>query len=171
MSDLVSINVNIFLRSAVKAVGFFVFMFGLSWRLTLVTLMGFPFIAVVSKVYGEYYKVGTHARTLTGVRGLLQGGHACRETGRNDEFGIKIKLHQVFSRRFFPKRLTTNHINTDCGVNHARQQHPMQSRIRSQTCTVRTVWRNRVLLQEKAVSCDTLPMQGIGLVGFCILLK
>ena len=60
-----SINVNIFLRSAVKAVGFFVFMFGLSWRLTLVTLMGFPFIAVVSKVYGEYYKVGTHARTHT----------------------------------------------------------------------------------------------------------
>ncbi|CAL8335612.1 unnamed protein product [Gadus morhua 'NCC'] len=56
VSDLVSINVNIFLRSAVKAVGFFVFMFGLSWRLTLVTLMGFPFIAVVSKVYGEYYK-------------------------------------------------------------------------------------------------------------------
>ncbi|XP_059920892.1 ATP-binding cassette sub-family B member 9 isoform X2 [Gadus macrocephalus] len=56
VSDLVSVNVNIFLRSAVKAVGFFVFMFGLSWRLTLVTLMGFPFIAVVSKVYGDYYK-------------------------------------------------------------------------------------------------------------------
>ncbi|CAL8262477.1 unnamed protein product [Boreogadus saida] len=56
VSDLVSINVNVFLRSAVKAVGFFVFMFGLSWRLTLVTLMGFPFIAVVSKVYGDYYK-------------------------------------------------------------------------------------------------------------------
>uniref|UniRef100_A0A8C6MBG5 ATP-binding cassette, sub-family B (MDR/TAP), member 9 n=1 Tax=Nothobranchius furzeri TaxID=105023 RepID=A0A8C6MBG5_NOTFU len=28
----------------------------MSWKLTLVTVMGFPFIALVSKVYGEYYK-------------------------------------------------------------------------------------------------------------------
>jgi ATP-binding cassette subfamily B (MDR/TAP) protein 9 len=45
----------------VKGIGFFIFMFGISWKLTLVTIMGFPFIAVISKVYGEYYKV--HART------------------------------------------------------------------------------------------------------------
>uniref|UniRef100_A0A4W6G6D8 ABC-type oligopeptide transporter ABCB9 n=1 Tax=Lates calcarifer TaxID=8187 RepID=A0A4W6G6D8_LATCA len=56
VSDLISQNVNIFLRSTIKGAGFFIFMFGMSWKLTLVTIMGFPFVAVVSKVYGEYYK-------------------------------------------------------------------------------------------------------------------
>ncbi|XP_041955795.1 ATP-binding cassette sub-family B member 9 [Alosa sapidissima] len=56
VSDLISLNVNLFLRSFIKAVGFFIFMFGMSWKLTLVTIMGFPYIAVVSKMYGEYYK-------------------------------------------------------------------------------------------------------------------
>ncbi|KAL7836254.1 hypothetical protein AOLI_G00275380 [Acnodon oligacanthus] len=56
VSDLISQNVNLFLRSFVKAVGFLIFMFGMSWKLSLVTLMGFPYIAVVSKLYGQYYK-------------------------------------------------------------------------------------------------------------------
>ncbi|XP_071338055.1 ABC-type oligopeptide transporter ABCB9 isoform X2 [Trachinotus anak] len=56
VSDLISQNVNIFLRSAIKGAGVFIFMFRMSWKLTLVTIMGFPFIALVSKLYGEYYK-------------------------------------------------------------------------------------------------------------------
>ncbi|XP_066509586.1 ATP-binding cassette sub-family B member 9 [Hoplias malabaricus] len=56
VSDLISQNVNLFLRSFVKGVGFFVFMFGMSWKLSLVTIMGFPYIAVISKLYGQYYK-------------------------------------------------------------------------------------------------------------------
>ncbi|KAI9534237.1 ATP-binding cassette sub- B member 9 [Dissostichus eleginoides] len=56
VSDLISNNINVFLRSIVKGIGFFIFMFGMSWKLTLVTIMGFPFIAVVSKLYGDYYK-------------------------------------------------------------------------------------------------------------------
>ncbi|KAM7019022.1 ABC-type oligopeptide transporter ABCB9 [Tautogolabrus adspersus] len=56
VSDLISQNVNIFLRSTIKGAGFFIFMFGMSWKLTLVTVMGFPFIALVSKLYGKYYK-------------------------------------------------------------------------------------------------------------------
>ncbi|XP_013870166.1 ABC-type oligopeptide transporter ABCB9 [Austrofundulus limnaeus] len=56
VSDLISQNVNVFLRSTIKGSGFFIFMFKMSWKLTLVTVMGFPFIALVSKVYGEYYK-------------------------------------------------------------------------------------------------------------------
>lgn len=56
VSDLISQNVNIFLRSVIKGVGFFIFMFGMSWKLTLVTVMGFPFIGLVSKLYGNYYK-------------------------------------------------------------------------------------------------------------------
>ncbi|XP_078480378.1 ABC-type oligopeptide transporter ABCB9 [Lampetra planeri] len=56
VSDLISQNVNVFLRSTIKGAGFFIFMFGMSWKLTLVTIMGFPFIALVSQLYGEYYK-------------------------------------------------------------------------------------------------------------------
>lgn len=57
VSDLISQNVNVFLRSVIKGTGFVIFMFRMSWKLTLVTMMGFPFIALVSKLYGEYYKV------------------------------------------------------------------------------------------------------------------
>ncbi|KAG9487673.1 hypothetical protein GDO78_007464, partial [Eleutherodactylus coqui] len=56
MSDVVSENVNIFLRSCVKAVGVIVFMFSLSWQLSLLTFLGFPIIMLVSRVYGKYYK-------------------------------------------------------------------------------------------------------------------
>ncbi|CAL1615051.1 unnamed protein product [Knipowitschia caucasica] len=56
VSDLVSQNLNVLLRSVVKATGFCIFMFGMSWKLTLVSLMGFPFIGLVSQVYGDYFK-------------------------------------------------------------------------------------------------------------------
>ncbi|KAG8456058.1 hypothetical protein GDO86_002020 [Hymenochirus boettgeri] len=56
VSDVVSENVNVFLRSLVKAVGVIVFMFSLSWQLSLLTFMGFPIIVLVSRVYGKYYK-------------------------------------------------------------------------------------------------------------------
>lgn len=57
VSDLISQNVNIFLRSSIKGAGDFIFMCGMSWKLSLVTIMGFPLIALVSKLYGEFYKV------------------------------------------------------------------------------------------------------------------
>ncbi|XP_058491338.1 ATP-binding cassette sub-family B member 9 [Solea solea] len=56
VSDLITQNVNIFLRSTIKAVGFLFFMFGISWKLSLVAIMGFPFIGLVSQLYGDYYK-------------------------------------------------------------------------------------------------------------------
>uniref|UniRef100_A0A7N6BKH8 ABC-type oligopeptide transporter ABCB9 n=1 Tax=Anabas testudineus TaxID=64144 RepID=A0A7N6BKH8_ANATE len=56
MSDLISENVNIFLTSTIKGAGLFIFMFRISWKLTMVFIMGFPVIALISKLYGEYYK-------------------------------------------------------------------------------------------------------------------
>ncbi|XP_073442154.1 ABC-type oligopeptide transporter ABCB9 isoform X4 [Dendrobates tinctorius] len=56
VSDVVSENVNVFLRSCVKAVGVIVFMFSLSWQLSMLTFLGFPIILLVSRVYGRYYK-------------------------------------------------------------------------------------------------------------------
>lgn len=64
VSDLISQNVNVFLRSSIKAAGHFVFMFGMSWKLTLVAIMGFPFIGLVSQLYGEYYKVRMFVRHI-----------------------------------------------------------------------------------------------------------
>ncbi|XP_007448746.1 PREDICTED: ATP-binding cassette sub-family B member 9 isoform X2 [Lipotes vexillifer] len=56
VSDLVSQNINIFLRNTVKVTGVVVLMFSLSWQLSLVTFMGFPIIMMVSDIYGKYYK-------------------------------------------------------------------------------------------------------------------
>ncbi|XP_075390489.1 ABC-type oligopeptide transporter ABCB9 [Tenrec ecaudatus] len=56
VSDLVSQNINIFLRNTVKVTGVVAFMFSLSWQLSLVTFMGFPIIMMVSDIYGKYYK-------------------------------------------------------------------------------------------------------------------
>ncbi|CAO2629638.1 ABC-type oligopeptide transporter ABCB9, partial [Lemmus lemmus] len=68
VSDLVSQNINIFLRNTVKVTGVVVFMFSLSWQLSLVTFMGFPIIMMVSNIYGKYYKsVGSV------YSGLMQG--------------------------------------------------------------------------------------------------
>ncbi|XP_072271896.1 ABC-type oligopeptide transporter ABCB9 [Pyxicephalus adspersus] len=56
VSNVVSENVNVFLRNVVKSVGVIVFMFSLSWQLSLLTFLGFPIIMLVSRVYGKYYK-------------------------------------------------------------------------------------------------------------------
>nr|XP_033810188.1 ATP-binding cassette sub-family B member 9 [Geotrypetes seraphini]XP_033810189.1 ATP-binding cassette sub-family B member 9 [Geotrypetes seraphini] len=56
MSDVISENVNVFLRGLVKMVGVVIFMFSLCWQLSLVTFMGFPIILLISQAYGKYYK-------------------------------------------------------------------------------------------------------------------
>ncbi|XP_043924853.1 ABC-type oligopeptide transporter ABCB9 [Protopterus annectens] len=56
ISDIVSQNVNVFLRSALKAAGVCAFMVSLSWQLFIVTCVTFPIILLVSELYGNYYK-------------------------------------------------------------------------------------------------------------------
>ncbi|XP_063397475.1 ABC-type oligopeptide transporter ABCB9-like [Mytilus trossulus] len=56
MTDTVTLNMNIFTRNLILSVGIIVFMFKLSWRLSLLTLIAFPIVLGVSKVYGEYYR-------------------------------------------------------------------------------------------------------------------
>uniref|UniRef100_A0A0N4ZH60 Arginyl-tRNA synthetase n=1 Tax=Parastrongyloides trichosuri TaxID=131310 RepID=A0A0N4ZH60_PARTI len=55
MSSVISTNFNVFLRSGVMMIGSFIFMFVMSWRLTLVTFILIPLVGFVSKVYGAYY--------------------------------------------------------------------------------------------------------------------
>lgn len=52
VSDSVSLNLNIMVRSATQAAIVLSFMFAASWRLTVVTFTIIPLVGAVSKVYG-----------------------------------------------------------------------------------------------------------------------
>jgi ATP-binding cassette, subfamily B (MDR/TAP), member 9 len=59
MSDQISLNVNVFLRSVVQACGVLFFMFRINVKMSIVTFASVPAVSILSKGYGEYY------RTLT----------------------------------------------------------------------------------------------------------
>ena len=56
MSDQISLNVNVFLRSVVQAIGVLFFMFRISIKMSVVTFTSVPAIVVLSKLYGDYYR-------------------------------------------------------------------------------------------------------------------
>mmetsp|Transcript_13991 Transcript_13991/g.21473 ORF Transcript_13991/g.21473 Transcript_13991/m.21473 type:complete len:1008 (+) Transcript_13991:107-3130(+) len=56
VGDQVTLNVNVFLRSFVQAIGVLVFMFLVSWRLTMLVLLSVPAITVMSKLYGAFMR-------------------------------------------------------------------------------------------------------------------
>jgi ABC-type multidrug transport system fused ATPase/permease subunit len=56
VGDQVSLNVNFFLRNLVQAVGTLLFMFYLSWKLSVVAFVSVPLIVIISKYYGEYIR-------------------------------------------------------------------------------------------------------------------
>lgn len=56
MGEQVSLNINVFLRNVVTAVGVCIVMFRLSWKLTVLSLIGIPVVAVISDVYGKYFQ-------------------------------------------------------------------------------------------------------------------
>ena len=49
-------NVNIFLRSTVRALGVLIFMFVISWQLSLLAFITIPAVSVLSKWYGRYIR-------------------------------------------------------------------------------------------------------------------
>ena len=71
MSDTIGLNCNIFLRNIIKATGVCIFMFALSWRMSLLTFMGLPIVFAVSEVYGNYYKVNYFLAYLTITYALI----------------------------------------------------------------------------------------------------
>lgn len=56
VGDQVTLNVNVFLRSLVQAVGVLAFMFVVSWQLSLLAFISVPVITVLSKWYGNYVR-------------------------------------------------------------------------------------------------------------------
>jgi ABC-type multidrug transport system fused ATPase/permease subunit len=68
VGDQVALNVNVFLRSAISVIGCLVFMFSLSWRLTLLAFCTVPPIIVVSMVYGKFVQtLSKRSQTLLAV--------------------------------------------------------------------------------------------------------
>jgi len=56
VGDQVTLNINVFLRSFVQAVGVLIFMFLVSWQLTLLVFVSVPLITLSSKIYGQFMK-------------------------------------------------------------------------------------------------------------------
>ena len=56
VGDQVTLNVNVFLRSLVQAIGVLIFMAILSWQLTLVAFISVPAITLLSRWYGDYIR-------------------------------------------------------------------------------------------------------------------
>jgi len=56
VGDQVSLNVNVFLRSTVQAIGVLLFMFMISWQLTLLAFVSVPAITLMSTVYGNFIR-------------------------------------------------------------------------------------------------------------------
>lgn len=66
MSDQVGLNINVLLRNCVQSAGTCVFMFKLSWKLSIVTLMGLPLVAFISDKFGDQYqKLSTQVQEAT----------------------------------------------------------------------------------------------------------
>ncbi|XP_074826849.1 uncharacterized protein LOC141998117 [Natator depressus] len=76
MSRSVPANANIFLRSLVKALGLYGFMLGLSWRLTLLTLVETPLTMAAQNLYDA-----RHQAVLRAIQdSLARSGEVVRES-------------------------------------------------------------------------------------------
>ena len=49
VGDQVTLNVNVFLRSVVQAIGVLIFMFVLSWQLSIIAFISVPVVTALSK--------------------------------------------------------------------------------------------------------------------------
>lgn len=56
IGDGITYNLNVFLRSIVKVIGCLFFMINLSVRLSIVTLISIPIIAIISELFGDMYR-------------------------------------------------------------------------------------------------------------------
>nr|XP_028573572.1 antigen peptide transporter 2-like [Podarcis muralis] len=96
MSRWVPLNANIFLRSLFKVCGLCAFMLGLSWRLTLLTLVEVPVMLAAQKVYDARYKVLLQAIQDS----LARSGEVVRETVSSVETVRSFATEEEESERY-----------------------------------------------------------------------
>ena len=56
VGDQVTLNVNVFLRSLVQVIGVLIFMFKLSWQLSMLAFISVPVITILSRWYGQFVR-------------------------------------------------------------------------------------------------------------------
>ena len=56
VGDTVCLNINVFLRSLVQAIGVLLFMFLVSWQLSILAFISVPVLTVLSKWYGNFLR-------------------------------------------------------------------------------------------------------------------
>lgn len=57
MAKTVCLNVNVMLRTLIKALGVVYFMMNLSWKLTCLVLMEVPVTGLIQNIYNKHYQV------------------------------------------------------------------------------------------------------------------
>ncbi|XP_074873732.1 antigen peptide transporter 2 [Carettochelys insculpta] len=96
MSRSVPANANIFLRSLVKALGLYGFMLGLSWRLTLLTLVELPLTMAAQNLYDI-----RHQAVLQAIQdALARAGEVVRESVSSIETVRSFATEEEEARRY-----------------------------------------------------------------------
>ena len=100
MSDQISLNVNVFLRSVVQACGVLFFMFRISVKMSLVTFASVPAVVVLSKVYGAYYR----SLTKSGQK-KLAAANCVAEEALGSMSTVKSFAAEISERRDYASKL------------------------------------------------------------------
>ncbi|XP_053158184.1 antigen peptide transporter 2-like isoform X2 [Hemicordylus capensis] len=96
MSRSVPLNANIFLRSLIQAIGQYGFMWGLSWRLSLLTLIEIPIISATQKVYDA-----RHQALMKAIQdSQAHSGEVVRETISSIETVRSFSTEEEESQRY-----------------------------------------------------------------------
>lgn len=83
VGDQVTLNVNVFLRSLVQAIGVLIFMFVVSWQLSILAFISVPAITILSKWYGQFVRSLTKVmQTKVGDKEMKGNLGRCDESNR-----------------------------------------------------------------------------------------
>nr|XP_032630899.1 antigen peptide transporter 2-like isoform X2 [Chelonoidis abingdonii] len=115
MSRSVPANANIFLRSLVKALGLYGFMLGLSWRLTLLTLIEMPLTMAAEKVYDA-----RHQAVLKAIQdSMARSAEVVRESVSSIETVRSFATEEEESRRYEAALAETHRLKNRCDLERA----------------------------------------------------
>ncbi|KAH9249841.1 hypothetical protein BASA81_012436 [Batrachochytrium salamandrivorans] len=97
VSDQITLNINILLRSLMEGSIVLVLMFQLSWRLSLLSFAAIPLLTLISTYYGEFYRklVDITIDSLADTSGFAE--EALGAIGTVRDFGARRSERRVYS--------------------------------------------------------------------------
>nr|XP_006001020.1 PREDICTED: antigen peptide transporter 2 [Latimeria chalumnae] len=108
MSRSIAANVNIFLRSLVKTLGIYSFMFSLSWQLTVLTFIESPVTIFAQKLYNTYYQdLVKEVQTS-----MAKSGEVAAETISSIKTVRSFATEDDESKRYDSKLMDTHNLKT-----------------------------------------------------------